>query len=69
MKPLAIRPVVAYVEYDCPIEDFYDEWEALDDVEEPTQKDYEDWAFTTAMGFLQRDRYELDDRIKLKSPK
>jgi hypothetical protein len=63
-----IKPKIAYIEIECPIEDFFDEWEDNGDNigVEPTQKDYNDWAFGTAMEFFERYKYELDNHLKLK---
>jgi hypothetical protein len=60
-----IKPKTAYIEFDCPIEDFFEEWEDGNDAE-PTQEDYDNWAFGTAMGCFERYRYELDNHLKLK---
>jgi hypothetical protein len=65
MTDRKIKPKTAYIEFDCPIDDFFEEWEDSFDTE-PTQKDYDDWAFATAMGFLERYKYELDNYLKLK---
>ena len=68
MKTNKITPKTAYIEVECPIDDFYDEWE--DDWDNigtlPTQEDYDNWAFSTAMGFFERNKYELDNHLKLK---
>jgi hypothetical protein len=65
--PNPIRPKKAYIEFDFPIDDFFDEWEDLDNGGvEPTQQDYDDWAFATAMGLFERYRHELDNHLKLK---
>ena len=59
----SITPKIAYIEIECPIDDFYDEWE---EDEEPTQEDYDNWLFSNAMGFFQRYQFELDNYLKLK---
>lgn len=63
-----IIPKIAYIEVECPIDDFYDEWEDnWDNIGTlPTQEDYDNWLFSTAMGFFQRYQYELDNHLKLK---
>ena len=63
-----IKPKTAYIEIDCFIDDFFDEWEDNGDNigVEPTQEDYDKWALSTAMGFFERYRYELDNYLKLK---
>lgn len=60
-----IKPKTAYLEIDCSIDYFFDEWNDSEDVE-PTQKDYDKWALSTAMGFLEYHRFELDNYLKLK---
>ena len=63
-----ITPKTAYLEIDCSIDYFFDEWEDNGDNigVEPTQEDYDKWAFATSMGFLERYKYELDNYLKLK---
>jgi hypothetical protein len=60
-----VKPKTAYIEFDCPIEDFFEEWEDGNDTE-PIQEDYDNWAFGTAMGCFERYRYELDNHLKFK---
>jgi hypothetical protein len=38
-----IKPKTAYIEFDCPIEDFFEEWGDGNDTE-PIQEDYDNWA-------------------------
>ena len=66
--PSPIKPKTAIVEVDCPIDNFFDEWENDGDNigVEPTQEDYDKWAQSIAMGFFERYRHELDNYIKLK---
>jgi hypothetical protein len=61
-----IKPKTAYIEIDCSIDDFFEEWEEMEEPGEPTQEDYDKWAFATAMGFLEWHRFELDNYLKLK---
>jgi hypothetical protein len=63
--PPSIKPKTAVVEVECPIDDFLDDWE-YENTADPTQEDYDKWAYSTAMGFFERYRYELDNHIKLK---
>ena len=66
--PSPIKPKTAIVEVDCPIDNFFDDWENDGDNigVEPTQEDYDKWAQSIAMGFFERYRHELDNYIKLK---
>lgn len=59
-----IIPKTALIEIDGAIDDFYDEWE--DNGILPTQEDYDNWLFSTAMGFFDRHRFELYNYLKLK---
>ena len=60
-----IKPKIAYIEIECPIDDFFFVWD--DDKEnQPTQEDYDRWAIENAMGFFERYKYELDNHLKLK---
>lgn len=61
-----IIPKTACIEIEGSIDDFYEEWEDLEEDEEPTQEDYDRWLFSTAMGFFERYKYELDNHLKLK---
>ena len=60
-----IIPKTALIEIDGAIDDFYDEWEDNNEIL-PTQEDYDEWLFSTAMGFFDCHRYELDNYLKLK---
>lgn len=64
-----IIPKTAYIEIDCPIDDFYDEWEDWGGEIDPTQNDYDIWALATAMGVLECRRHELDNLLFLKTVK
>lgn len=61
-----IIPKTAYIEIEGAIDDFYAEWEDLEQNEDPTQEDYDNWLFSNAMGFFERYQYELDNHLKLK---
>ena len=63
-----IKPKTAYIEIDCSIDYFFNEWEDNGDNigVEPTQEDYDKWALCNATGFLEWHRFELDNYLKLK---
>jgi hypothetical protein len=60
-----IKPKTAIIEIECPVDDFFCEWEESGENVEPTQLDYDKWALSTSMGFLQNHKYELDNYLKL----
>lgn len=61
-----VKPKTAYIEIKGPIDDFYSEWEDMEEGIEPTQEDYDNWLLSTAMGFFQYHKHELDNYLKLK---
>jgi hypothetical protein len=69
--PSSIKPKKAVIEVDCPIDDFFYEWENDGDKTgiDPTQADYDRWAFEKARKILEFDvthGYGLSEHIELK---
>jgi hypothetical protein len=63
-----IKPKKAVIEVDCPIDDFFFSWE-YENVTEPTQEDYDRWAFERTRKSLEFDvthGYGLSEHIELK---
>jgi hypothetical protein len=59
-----IKPKTAHIKIECPIDDFYQEWEQKED-SEPTQKDYDAWAYSKTRSFLDSNRYIIFNSIRL----
>jgi hypothetical protein len=60
-----IKPKTAYIEIECPIDKFFFVWDN-DKENQPTQEDYDRWAIENAEQFLEDEKYELDNHLKLK---
>jgi hypothetical protein len=60
-----IKPKIAYIGIECPIDEFFFVWDN-DKENQPTQKDYDRWAIENAKQFLEDEKYKLDNHLKLK---
>ena len=66
--PPTIKPKKAVIEVDCPIDDFFYDWER-ENKTEPTQEDYDRWAIERTRKSLEFDvthGYGLSEHIELK---
>jgi hypothetical protein len=63
-----IIPKIAYIplEYTLSVDKFISLWGELEDVEEPTQKDYDDWCLGNARVYFYDMRGEIEESICLK---
>ena len=64
----SITPKVAYIalEYTLSPDKFWGLWCELEDVGEPTQKDYDDWCLDNAKAYFYDMRGEIEGSIRLR---
>ena len=62
-----IIPKVAYIplEYTLSVDEFVGLWNELEDVGEPTQKDYDEWCLDGGKVYFYRMRNDIQDSIRL----
>ena len=62
-----IIPKVAYIplEYTLSVDEFLGLWNKLEDVGEPTQKDYDEWVLDGARVYFYRMRNDIPYSIRL----
>lgn len=63
-----IIPKIAYIAlgYTLSVDNFVGLWNELEDVGEPTQKDYDNWCLDNAREYFYDMRGEIEDNIRLK---
>jgi hypothetical protein len=63
-----IIPKIAYIplEYTLSVDEFWGLWNELEDVGEPTQKDYDEGVLDGGKGYFYRMRNDIQDSIRLK---
>jgi len=62
-----IIPKIAYIalEYTLSVDKFISMWCELEDVDWPTQKDYDDWCLDSAKSYFYNMQGEIEDSIRL----
>jgi hypothetical protein len=62
-----IIPKIAYIplEYTLSVDEFVGLWNELEDVGEPTQKDYDEWVLDSAKAYFYDMRGNIEDSIRL----
>ena len=62
-----IIPKVAYIplSYTLSVDEFLGLWNELEDVGEPTQKDYDEWVLDGGRVYFYRMRNDIEDSIRL----
>lgn len=62
-----IIPKVAYIplEYTLSVDEFISMWGELEDVDYPTQDDYDKWCLDAAKAYFYDMRGEIEDSIRL----
>jgi hypothetical protein len=63
-----IIPKIAYIplEYTLSVDEFVGLWNELEDVGEPTQKDYDNWCLDAAKWYFYDMRGHIDESIRLR---
>jgi hypothetical protein len=63
-----IIPKIAYIplEYTIPVDEFVEMWDLMEELGEPTQKDYDTFLRSDAEQYFYDMRSDIEDSIRLK---